>query len=361
MFCPECGKKNDQVAEFCSQCGSQLLVEAGVTIAHARASEPAHTQAQTAGVVIASKLRAETQKPPKSQSPNNATSSVQEHPQQDMKNYYRAFIGIVNTDYYLRKFHHFDANRQIAPTWHWPAFFVTFYWLIYRKLWLQAVIYFLMPFILTTVILIISSTLKDFVNTIITLVFFASILSMLFLPPMFANAIYYKHCKKQISELDESCETHIQLADLAAKGGVSKLAFFLVIMFNLPIIGYFLKSGYSIYQDHTVSEKVIGALNLALPVQDLVASYYMKTQMLPKNLIEAGFSNQPLPDSVKSINLYNSNKRYAVTITMNIEPIKDKVLYLIPSLDEKQNFVWRCRSAEILENYLPSVCHHKQI
>lgn len=286
-------------------------------------------------------------------------SSLQEHPQQEMRNFYKAFIGKINTNYYLRKFDHFDANHRITPTWHWPAFFATFYWFLYRKLWLQALIYFLTPIILTIVILIISSNLKGSANTIITLVVLVGILSILFLPPMFANAIYYKQCKKKFLELDKSHEIRVQVADLAAEGGISKLALFLIIVLNLSIIGYFLKSGYSIYQGYAIPEKVMGALNFARPAQDSVASYYMKTQILPKNLTEAGFSNRPLPDSIKSINLYNSDKRYAVTMTMNTDPIKDKVVYLIPFLDEKKNMVWRCRSAEIPEKYLPSVCHYK--
>ena len=46
----------------------------------------------------------------------------------------------VNTDYYARQFAKFgDGERpSFALSWHWPAFFVFFFWAVYRKLWLWA-------------------------------------------------------------------------------------------------------------------------------------------------------------------------------------------------------------------------------
>ena len=53
-----------------------------------------------------------------------------------------ALLGFVavNTDYYGRQFAKFgDAERSsFALSWHWPAFFVFFFWAVYRKLWLWA-------------------------------------------------------------------------------------------------------------------------------------------------------------------------------------------------------------------------------
>ena len=53
-----------------------------------------------------------------------------------------ALLGFVavNTDYYARQFAKFgDGERpSFALSWHWPAFFVFFFWAVYRKLWLWA-------------------------------------------------------------------------------------------------------------------------------------------------------------------------------------------------------------------------------
>ena len=53
-----------------------------------------------------------------------------------------ALLGFVavNTDYYGRQFAKFGGAERssFALSWHWPAFFVFFFWAVYRKLWLWA-------------------------------------------------------------------------------------------------------------------------------------------------------------------------------------------------------------------------------
>ena len=53
-----------------------------------------------------------------------------------------ALLGFVavNTDYYGRQFAKFGGGERpsFALSWHWPAFFVFFFWAVYRKLWLWA-------------------------------------------------------------------------------------------------------------------------------------------------------------------------------------------------------------------------------
>ena len=46
---------------------------------------------------------------------------------------YESAIG-PNTGYYLTRFAEFDAGESKAG-WHWPAFFATSGWFIYRKMW----------------------------------------------------------------------------------------------------------------------------------------------------------------------------------------------------------------------------------
>jgi hypothetical protein len=85
------------------------------------------------------------------------------------------FIG-DNADKYLRKFRKFDADEadRFAWTWHWPAFLFGFWWLLYRKLYVWALIAFILLFVPYWI-------------------FFGSLVY----GPI-ANYIYYKHTKKKI-------------------------------------------------------------------------------------------------------------------------------------------------------------------
>ena len=43
--------------------------------------------------------------------------------------------------YYLRRFAEFDRVGRLHAKWHWAAFFMTFGWLLYRKRYLDCVVY----------------------------------------------------------------------------------------------------------------------------------------------------------------------------------------------------------------------------
>lgn len=61
---------------------------------------------------------------------------------------FAAFIG-GKAQKYLLKFRKFsvDGIDRFSATWHWPAFIVGFWWLLYRKMYLWAFIYFFLLFI----------------------------------------------------------------------------------------------------------------------------------------------------------------------------------------------------------------------
>ena len=94
----------------------------------------------------------------------------------------RDFVNFVgdNADKYLRKFKKFnvDGVDNFEWTWHWPAFFFGFWWPLYRKLYVWALI----AFLLSIISLIVPYWF--FVNSIIY--------------ALIGNYIYYKHAKQKI-------------------------------------------------------------------------------------------------------------------------------------------------------------------
>ena len=72
---------------------------------------------------------------------------------QNASDYCKAALGDKNTYYYLKCFKRFD-EKGVGATWNWSSFFVTFYWLLYRKMWLAALVFFLpIPLAIIEVIL----------------------------------------------------------------------------------------------------------------------------------------------------------------------------------------------------------------
>jgi hypothetical protein len=117
------------------------------------------------------------------------------------------FIG-KKADKYLSKFRKFNVGGvdKFAVTWHWPAFFFGLFWMLYRKLYLWA----LLAFILDIII----SSLPYYFAPLIMIVW-----------GMTGNYIYYKHVKKKILKLktdQSSFDLSLMAASLRKIGGVNR-------------------------------------------------------------------------------------------------------------------------------------------
>ena len=310
MLCPQCGKSNDISAKFCFDCGSSL-----------------------------------------SQAEIKASDKQEE--------FYRTVIGPKNQDYYMRNFQRFDSDGKIGISWHWPAFFITFYWLLYRKMWLNALIYFLSPYLVMFLLGVIGIVAGNSAGAAIGFIYITYLVGMFLLPPLYANALYYRHCRKKIAEVKVSSNTlQRQLGELSAKGGTSNVVLIIVfILVFIGMIGILAAIAIPAYQDYVIRARLTEASSIGNTAAGSVANYIYQHQKIPSNLEDTGFVAS-LPPSVKEIGV--DSKNGAITITMATAPIEDKSLLLLPSLDTSNKIIWKCMSQDIPERYLPRQCRQQQ-
>lgn len=113
-----------------------------------------------------------------------------------------AFVG-KNSDIYLTKFAKFRTGGidSFKATWHWPAFFVPFLWMLYRKLYGWAVLAFFVGII-------------PYIGLLSKIVWGIT-----------ANYIYYCDAKKNILEIKNICPApEKQKEVISVKGGVGNAA-----------------------------------------------------------------------------------------------------------------------------------------
>ena len=105
--------------------------------------------------------------------------------------FYKAAIGPNNTAYYLQRFAEFDRRGKAGIGWHWPAFLVTFYWLLYRKMWLNAFLYWLSPYVLMVPFFVLVALLGDDQAGVVVFVvgYVLYIAAFMLLPPLFGDAL----------------------------------------------------------------------------------------------------------------------------------------------------------------------------
>jgi len=174
-FCPECGKEITRLSKFCPNCGYSLELFADQ-----------------------SKAEPETQL-------------------QFDEDDFTAFIG-NNAGYYMHEFKKFNVTGRDAfsLTWNWVAFLGGFGWLLYRKMYLWALI--------------------AFCFMLIPYLGFASWLAL----GTAANYLYYQHAKRKILDvraLHQSGEISMVLSQI---GGVNRWVPIAATIFTVLLLVLFM-------------------------------------------------------------------------------------------------------------------------
>ena len=313
MYCSQCGTSNEDTAKFCASCGTATSRIAGK-------------------VPVAQNLD-----------------------EQNSVELYKAIIGPANQDYYLKQFARFDKAGGASITWHWPAFFVTIFWLLSRKMWLNTVLYIFLLFLPLIPLAIVAAVFDKnpaFIEDIYSFYWFA----MYMLPAMFANALYYRYCKKKIEESAASSRSHEeQLGKLKSAGGfgTGPIVTIFLILLAVPIIGILAAVALPAYQDYTTRARVTSALIEGRYTTASVASHFYQHQGLPTSLESAGIQ---APANID----YNSENGTVIFTVPGESPIKGKSILLVPSLDSNEKIIWTCMTEEVPSRYLPAACRTKK-
>lgn len=315
MFCAKCGTSNDDTANFCVSCGYALPLSD---------QDASRSQAKAEGSAGADE-------------------------------YYKAIIGPKNQDYYLHHFSRFDSDGKTSATWHWPAFLVTFYWLLYRKMWINALIYFFLPYLVLILLGVVGAVAGDTSGVLVGIGYLLYAAAIFILLPMQANALYYKQCKKIISAVRAtSQDTQRQLGELSGKGGTSSIVIIIILIFTfVAVIGILAAIAIPAFQDYKTKASMVQAEGLGRAATGLVGDFYNQHQTIPQNLEAAGFT-PTLPPFVKEISI--DGQSGAISITMDGTAVSGKSLIFVPSQDANGELVWSCMSDEIQDRYLPRDC-----
>ena len=229
MFCAECGTLNGPLHALCPGCGISVK------------KEPIGRGGTTQRPSLLGRL----------DSDRDAQEGLQE--------LYAAAVGPKNREHYLARFALFDHRRKTSAGWHWPAFFVTLYWLLYRKMWGKAAIYFFLPYML----LVPAAALGRAVPVVVVVGYFVYVLAIFILPPLFADAAYYRHCERVIENaraVNRSQEG--QLVLVAQKGGTSSVVLIVACVLGLSmVLGIFAALAMPAYKDYASRAKAPRTVN----------------------------------------------------------------------------------------------------
>ena len=278
------------------------------------------------------------------------------------------FIGHRTQSYYLKRFEQFDAQGYLSPKWHWAAFFITFPWLLYRKRYMDAIVYSVAgwSFIQLNIALVLVAfefLAIDYIASpyrMATRLGIAAIIWLFwaFMVARWTDAYYYRMARREIADAidDYPHDETAQRAHLKREGGVSLFGLglgFGLFAFALMVIKVqFLP----ILAKPKENEILFDAYDITKTTQNRIAIIYQQTGYCPTHL--------PLDIDNPQINISIDTQMAGIAnadcvITGRIQNVKFPIRYLngqtlvfyhLPESDS-----WKCTSS-LNEKQAPTYC-----
>lgn len=336
MACSECRNDNNKVVGICATCAIRLKQMLSGAQALSMPYAAAH-----AGLPLSSAAAS-----PERLTPYKSLSR---------KEQYQAVIG-HHQHYYLKKFMAFDSDSKAQRSWHWPAFLLTFYWMLYRKMWANAVIYLLLGYSGFALVGSVTRHLANSTGSLSILLYGALLLSLFVLPAIYANALYYRHCRKLITKAQQQTENPNQIYGLlASRGGTSNLMVSIMVVVGLSMSGLLAASAIPAYESYQMRSKTTEAIHFGQQATSAVSQYYRQHQQLPLTLAQTGFQGT-WPHAIQALVFNRDNGTLILTLTGSSS--KDQLLAFVPIDLEGDTAMWECQAVNIAYQYLPVRCQH---
>ncbi len=211
VFCAHCGTQNPVTSSFCFRCGNRLT-SAPEQAVHA----PVYTQANPANSnPYAYVNQYSTPYQPQSSYQSNGYTTNSSNIDADMQQ----LVG-TKTEYYIPKFQ-VMKSQGTQTSWNWPAFLVTPYWMIYRKMYGYGAAVLGVAFIISLI-----------GSGFLSLLAFGGYIVM----GIFANSIYMKHLESKAAQAKSMSEPY-RSQFIAKNSGVNTAATVLTLIGYALLIG----------------------------------------------------------------------------------------------------------------------------
>ena len=229
------------------------------------------------------------------------------------------FIGHRTQRYYLKRFEEFDKQGYLSPKWHWAAFFMTFPWLLYRKRYMDAIVYSVAgwSFIQLNVALILVFFEFAFMSYVpdayhmATRVGIAAVIWLFWscMVARWTDAYYYRMARREIADAinDYPRDEAAQKAHLYREGGVSLYGLGLGFGFFAFVLMVINVQFLPIIAKQKEREVLFDAYDIAKNAQTRVALIYEQTGSCPIDL--------PLSTDAQQVTMHVSSQANGVPTT----------------------------------------------
>jgi Tfp pilus assembly major pilin PilA len=277
---------------------------------------------------------------------------------------YRAAVGESKAEYYVPLFYRFDQPAASRVSWNWPAFFVPFFWMLYRRMYGPAAGYFILYPLTAIILLAVVTALLG--EAVAALVYWLVVIGVRVLVPMFANALYHWHIRKRIDKLAGDAPSHEALVQrlIGQSSGGAPVVVAIACVGAVMVVGILAAIAIPAYQDYTIRSQVTEGLALAAPIKASVADAYTASGNWPADLDGAGVQDSARYVSAIEVSNGTILIRYGKAAHSSIS---GHTLSLHPA-NVEDGVDWSCGYAagdaaqtDIAPKYLPSACRASRV
>lgn len=270
------------------------------------------------------------------------------------------FIGQRSQRYYLKRFKAFDEKGKLYATWNWSAFVATFGWLLYRKRYLDCLVYCIAgwSFIKLNIVIILAVCEFLFVGDLahhlkmpVRVMIGASV--WLFWAGMvarWADAYYYRMARREIADALElyPFDKEAQRRHLAQHGQTSLVGLSCAFGVFLSILAIIALQFVPLIAKQKEQATINDSYQQARAVQRQVQGIYEATNQCPIGL-PVGADRQTVSlEVVGQLAHQNTDCAVVATITGATYPVRylnKNTLILYRTKDTAGNVVWRCQTS----------------
>jgi Tfp pilus assembly major pilin PilA len=260
---------------------------------------------------------------------------------QDAEALYRAAVGSKKADFYVPQFIRFDQAGASKLSWNWPAFFVSFYWFLYRRMYGTWGIYsLLIPLGIGGVSVTLASSLGagvgDWFYLIVTLGYRFGVI------PLLANLLYHDAIRKRLEVLRRKVpETSSQLLVLENTSPTNNIIWLIIPFMGIAVLGILAAIAIPAYQTYTIRAQISEGFILTNQIKSAVVKNYLTNKSWPVSIQELSLS-QPMSGRYVSALAVD---RGTISVTFGNQAnalIAGHVLSFRPSLSDTGAILWTC-------------------
>jgi len=271
---------------------------------------------------------------------------------------YRLTVG-PNADHYGARFLAYEKAGKPLASWNWPAFLAAPLWAAYRRLWIPALVFALLPLAGVMAFMSVSGAVDRAIGS---WAMFALLLIWIIpgaIAASCADYLVYRRVRAQALAAERETANPVEAATRAASSGSVSWYGAAAGVAGMALIAAAVSHDLvGAWREHVVRDQIVATLAAVRSLEQEVESTWMTARLVPSQL--TALSRESVVRSiVEEVNVSPENGRLRVRFGATLPELSGKTILLAPVRTAQQQVRWLCVPVDITPQFLPPECRRR--